>query len=74
MKIRLALFDPTTNTSHVFDHKDLTDYTAWVERGFANGYRSRRVTGDDVHDDVVMFLPTANSEANLVFTAMLVND
>ena len=74
MKIRLASFDPRTNTAHVFDHKDLTDYTAWVERSYNNGYRSRRVTGDDIHDDVVMFLPTANMEARCVFTAMVVDD
>jgi len=74
MKIRLTSFDPRTNTVHVFDHKDLTDYTAWVERGYANGYRSRRVTGDNARDDLVMFLPTANPEANPVFTAEVVDD
>lgn len=75
MKVRLSSFNPLTNTSYVFDRKDLVEYTEWVERAYNDGYRCRRVKNDDPKNDLVMFLPTAvNSELNNIFTAVLEND
>ena len=71
--IRITSYCPLTNTTHVFEHSTLAKYTAWVERGYAKGYRSRRIDGD--HPDNPTLIFTSNQPDELmVFTVRFVDD